>query len=315
MFYWGKASFSLFWNHWKLKYKVRFRRQVTGPHLAKLTLPPPPYSPTDNGPFPAQHFLGPHCTLSETAWLAAPVELRRPEHLCSRGKAERGEEAPASGGWAATQPHWCRPGDRPVIPVQGRSVLFTGWELGSLSGNSSRRGALPLFGSLFCWLRSLQGEGLGSPRPLWGLEASNWRWRQWDLFPLLGLPAFLRDTCPRMGRNWATDPLPAPGLLALGAAKFFPSREGQSCWAAVYSCSERKWHKTGWLSPMWSQSPSPFRLPSNPTLFRKNRKFVNESCLGRGLLLIPFIRACKTRAPEAEGRIKCLLWISGLLAV
>lgn len=86
-----------------------------GEHLGcGLTPPPPSYCPPDNGPAAAQHVRGPRAAPAETAWLPAPAELRGPEHLRPGGEAPSREEAPASRGRAAPQPHRRHPGDRPV---------------------------------------------------------------------------------------------------------------------------------------------------------------------------------------------------------
>eukprot|EP00074_Homo_sapiens_P093373 XP_016870814.1 protein FAM189A2 isoform X3 [Homo sapiens] len=57
-----------------------------------------PSEERDNGPIAAQHIQGPQAALAETAWPAAPPELRRPSHLHTSGEAPSREEAPASGG-------------------------------------------------------------------------------------------------------------------------------------------------------------------------------------------------------------------------
>uniref|UniRef100_A0A8C2NS58 Uncharacterized protein n=1 Tax=Capra hircus TaxID=9925 RepID=A0A8C2NS58_CAPHI len=73
----------------------------------------------DHGSDAAQHFQGPGAALAETAWPAAPAELRRSEHLRPRREAPGREEAPASRGREAAQPHRRHPRDCPVR-LQGR---------------------------------------------------------------------------------------------------------------------------------------------------------------------------------------------------
>lgn len=85
-----------------------------GPPRVQPNASPPSYCPQDNGPAAAQHFRGPRAAPAQTAWLPAPAELRGPEHLRPGGEAPSREEAPASRGRAAPQPHRRHQGDRPV---------------------------------------------------------------------------------------------------------------------------------------------------------------------------------------------------------
>lgn len=86
-----------------------------------LTSCHPVSSLKDHGPDAAQCLQDPCAALEKTAWPAAPAELRRSEHLCPGGAAQSREEAPASGGREAAQPHWCHPGDCPVN-LRGRGA-------------------------------------------------------------------------------------------------------------------------------------------------------------------------------------------------